>query len=187
MKRRLTNTKHSRRGIAPRSALVPGAITRREWLRFLNQVSIGPDCHCGQGDSHPHWLWSGGCWKKGYAVFWWRGRSYMAHRFAYIALGGIIPGGRELDHLCRVRHCVTPQCFEIVTTKVNILRGAGPCAMNAQKTHCVNGHALVEGNLVRSLWARGVRGCKVCAQNRARAAYRATRTVATEQGREDQL
>ena len=38
---------------------------------------------------------------------------------------------------------------EHVSNQTNILRGVGPTAMNAAKTHCVNGHELTPDNIRR--------------------------------------
>jgi hypothetical protein len=56
----------------------------------------------------------------------------MAHRFAYELLVGPIPEDLELDHLCRVRHCVNPAHLEPVTHLENILRGMRAAAQQAK-------------------------------------------------------
>ena len=48
----------------------------------------------------------------------------VAHRVSYRTWVGPIPPGLELDHLCRVRHCVNPAHLEAVTRQENVLRGA---------------------------------------------------------------
>ena len=47
------------------------------------------------------------------------------HRLAYEREVGPIPGGKQLDHLCRVRECVNPAHLEPVTQRENLRRGAG--------------------------------------------------------------
>jgi hypothetical protein len=47
----------------------------------------------------------------------------IAHRLSYEWLVGPVPEGMELDHLCRVRHCVNPSHLEVVTHSVNVIRG----------------------------------------------------------------
>jgi hypothetical protein len=109
----------------------------------------------------------GGCWEwigprspKGYAMLS-RGRKPVrAHRFMYRLLRGEIPAGLQLDHLCRVRHCVNPWHLEAVTARVNVLRGIGPTAQNAQKTRCPLGHPLSDENTYRN--AQGERRCRIC-------------------------
>lgn len=62
----------------------------------------------------------------GYPQFVFRQESvqYMryGHRLAYELLVGPIPGGMELDHLCRVLRCVRPAHLELVTRQENVAR-----------------------------------------------------------------
>jgi hypothetical protein len=54
-----------------------------------------------------------------------------------------------------------------------------PAAINARKTHCLNGHEFAPGNIY---WQRdGGRGCRTCALERAR--QQKLRRRATPQGR----
>ena len=165
--------------VAPRTDLVPGAVTRREWLRFLTKVRLGNTCMCNAGQSHNHWLWVDRLSRWGYGRFLWRGRKYLAHRFAYIALRGVIPNGMEPDHLCHLGHCVQPTCIEVVTPRENKLRSQSPSAVNAHKTHCPQQHPLSGDNLDPYTLSQGGRRCKVCknAQDRARYAQQGTKGV----------
>ena len=99
------------------------------------------------------WEWIGNRKPNGYGEFAVRSldgwKTSLAHRFAYELLKGSIPRGLTIDHLCKNRLCVNPSHMEIVTLKVNILRGNSPWAINARKTHCLRGHPLIEGNLVK--------------------------------------
>jgi hypothetical protein len=149
---------------APRSALQPGAVTRREWLRFMSHVTITNDMCLCSGSPHRHWLWHGSLGTNGYAYFGWRGRNYAAYRFAFIALREAIPHGFEPDHLCRIHACITPACLDIVTKAVNNARGVSVCAENARKTHCVHGHPLEGDNLYAPNLALGHRVCVMCLQ-----------------------
>lgn len=112
-----------------------------------------------------------GCWhlnksvnRNGYAQLTWRENgklSNTAHRLAYTALVGPIPDGLVLDHLCRNRRCVNPAHLEVVTQRVNILRGEGQAAANATKTHCPKGHPYtVENTWVSRTGSRTCRACK---------------------------
>lgn len=105
------------------------------------------------------WLWIGGENGKGYGRMRW-GKNYRAHRLAYELLRGPIPSGLELDHLCRVKCCINPDHLEIVTSKVNTLRGTGPTAQNAIRTHCVNGHEFTLENT--RIGTDGDRVCRAC-------------------------
>lgn len=116
------------------------------------------------------WLWTGTRTGKGYGRFKVNGRLVFAHRFAYELLVGPIPPGLQVDHLCRVRHCVNPAHLEPVTCKENIQRGETGLARGRQqqaKTNCPKGHPYDEGN---TGWHRTGRYCRTCkrASDRAR-------------------
>lgn len=108
-----------------------------------------------------------GCWEwraardpLGYGVFR-GGRSVLvkAYRFSYELLCGPVPGGLQIDHLCRNPSCVNPSHMEVVTARVNVLRGVGPAAMNAAKTHCHRGHEFTPDNVYLY---HGHRHCRAC-------------------------
>ena len=106
------------------------------------------------------WLWTAGKYNTGYGQFWIHGRDHPAHRLAYIWEKGDIPLGLQLDHLCRVRHCVNPAHLEAVTQKENILRGEGFAAKGARQTHCLRGHPFSGANLYTT--PAGGRRCLAC-------------------------
>lgn len=80
--------------------------------RFLAKVEKTPTC----------WLWHGGKSTDGYGRFSLNGRKVQAHRYSYEMHIDPIPEDMQLDHLCRVRHCVRPKHLEPVTPQENILR-----------------------------------------------------------------
>lgn len=111
--------------------------------RFWMKVGRSGDC----------WEWSGAD-TTGYGHFRLPGRrDVLAHRYAYEYLIGPIPGGLQLDHLCRNRRCVNPEHLEPVTQAENIRRAA--------KTHCVHGHELAGDNLYIDE-RRSSRECRTC-------------------------
>src|ERR1700676_2807870 len=106
------------------------------------------------------WLFNGHLNDRGYGrIRRNAGRLEFVQRVAYEIFVGIIPDGFTIDHLCRQRNCVNPSHLEAVPHKENVLRGFGPMALNARKTHCKRGHALIPENLCdRS----DRRECKLC-------------------------
>ena len=54
---------------------------------------------------------------------------------------------------------MNPEHLEAVTCRENILRGLGPGASNARKTHCSAGHPFTEENSYR--W-RNKKHCRIC-------------------------
>lgn len=103
----------------------------RAWRRFCRWFTATDPGDC--------WPWRGRP-RNGYGRFNFRGKFVSAHCFAYQRLVGPIPEGFDLDHTCRNRACVNPAHLEPVPPVVNVLRGEGPTAINARKTHCPRGH-----------------------------------------------
>src|SRR5436190_5807752 len=99
--------------------------------------------------THPSgcWLWTG-TKAHGYGYFTERpgGFHYRAHRWAYEYLIGPIPSHLQIDHLCRVRHCVNPLHMEPVTAQVNQHRSNSVSGISARKTHCLRGHPFTPEN-----------------------------------------
>lgn len=110
------------------------------------------------------WEWTASKNAKGYGLFTAPGDKRartQAHRLAWMLTRGPIDDGLVLDHLCRNPSCVNPAHLEPVTHRENILRGVGPTAQNARKTHCIRGHALSGSNLVVRPLGRECRTCNL--------------------------
>lgn len=125
---------------------------------------FGEKCWYDEATGCIEWMASG-C--RGYGGFCvakgWRGRiskSISAHRWAWLSERGPVPADKTIDHLCRNRGCVNVEHMELVTNRENILRGTGPSAVNAKKTHCVRGHELFGDNLRLDGESRICRRCK---------------------------
>lgn len=71
------------------------------------------------------WLWTRPLNDDGYATIVVDGVFWFAHRYMYTEHVGPIPGGMELDHRCRVRHCVNPLHLRFATRKQNNEHRAG--------------------------------------------------------------
>lgn len=117
-----------------------------------------------------------GCWlwtalinpRTGYAQFHPNRTPVLAHRWAYeVIRGDPIPVDMEIDHLCRVRHCVNPDHMELVTHRENQWRGNGPTGINHRKTHCKRGHPFDDENTYYHELS-GQRSCRACHAMRER-------------------
>jgi len=103
-------------------------------------------------------------------------RSYYVHRIAYVAAHGEPDARLTIDHLCKNRSCVEPSHLEAVTWKENILRGDGPTALHARKTHCAAGHEFTDENTILTKtsagWGRNCRKCVTRADRERRLSKR---------------
>ena len=100
-------------------------MTSIHFEQFAQKVRITETC----------WLWEASCFSEGYGYF----KNRKAHRVSYELFKGSVPDGLQLDHLCRVRHCVNPAHLEAVTNQVNVIRAkrGEPCPHgNVVKRRC---------------------------------------------------
>ena len=137
--------------------------------RFWSKVEFTETC----------WLWTAQISNLGYGRFSIRSYPTYVHRYAYEFCVGLIPEDLELDHLCRVRHCLNPDHLEVVTSQENIRRGNAGINMSG-RTHCKSGHAFSGAN-VRVEQIKGTCGirriCRTCERARG-ARYRQRKAAA---------
>jgi hypothetical protein len=111
------------------------------------------------------WRWTGWTHQPSrknpipYGKFKVAGKTWLAHRWSYVAFVGPIPVGLTIDHECRKEWCVNPDRLKPKTMRDNILAGAGPAAKNARKLRCVRGHPFTVENTGRQ---KNGRFCKKC-------------------------
>lgn len=132
--------------------------------RFEERYWVNPKTGC--------WEWQLSLIKAGYGDFCFKMVKESAHRFGYRLYKGSIPKGMHIDHLCRVRSCVNAEHLEVVTPRVNSLRGESPMAKSARKTHCKNGHPFDEKNTFHQTGKdkKKWRNCRIC-RNTYRLSY----------------
>jgi hypothetical protein len=115
--------------------------------RFWTKVDKTDDC----------WLWTAARNRHGYGVCWNGTSTMLAHRFAY---GHPIPDGLQIDHLCRVRHCVNPDHLELVTNRENWRRGQSHAAVAQRTGRCKYGHSLADAYRDKNGHVRNCGTCK---------------------------
>lgn len=149
----------------------PELMLARAWLKVNKNGPVPVE----RPELGPCWLWTGGkC--RGYGIVQVQRhqlpKQIKAHRFLYESVNGPLPKGVTLDHLCRNPGCVRSDHLEAVTMRENTLRGVGPSAVNARKTHCIHGHPFEGKNLYMT--PTGLRACRTCSKNKEkRRVYRA--------------
>ncbi len=154
---------------------------RLDWLKVTSRIVIDETTGC--------WNYQRKSSRAGYGCLSTSNfgsiREQYVHRIMYRFLKGDIPDGMHIDHLCRNRICANPMHLEVVTCAVNVLRGEGPCAMNARKTHCSKGHPLDGHNLILKKRAGGkpYRMCRKCIYARNKAYYLAKDVAARKRAR----
>lgn len=129
------------------------------WQQTLPSIlprHIRRNIELGDGDC---WLWMRSRDRDGYGWASLHDRTHQAHRLVFVLVMGPPPAGLVLDHLCRVRHCVSPAHLQPVTNRENLARGETP---TGAKT-CSEGHLLT--------WTGSQRRCLICAKKRT-ALYR---------------
>jgi hypothetical protein len=120
--------------------------------RFWSKVDVPEQPSCC-------WEWIGNIHATGYGQFSLGQRQLLPHRVAYTLLIGPIPLDRQLDHLCRNRRCVNPDHLQVATPRINTLRSGAIPAINARKTHCIQGHEYTPDN---TKWNGNKRSCRLC-------------------------
>ena len=102
------------------------------------------------------------------------GKNVRAHRMAWELAGKelpkFVPGGLQLDHLCRNRGCVNPDHLELVTGRENLLRGETLVKVQVAQTHCARGHVFNEENTYMHVNRKGkkFRKCRTCCKENSR-------------------
>lgn len=130
-------------------------MTDKLWRHVTAKISVEPS-GC--------WFWTGSRFSNGYGYFQVQSKprkAALAHRWLYERIVGPIPDGMDLDHLCRVRHCVNPAHLEPVSRSENLRRSPGLMGQaQRKKTHCPRGHPYDETNTYLHLGRRHCRACR---------------------------
>lgn len=109
------------------------------------------------------WLWTAANNGNGYGVFTVQRKHIYAHRYSWEQTHNEkIQNNLQIDHLCKNTLCVNPDHLEPVTHRENLMRSSGWAAINANKTHCPQGHEYTKEN---TRIADGSRDCRICDKN----------------------
>ena len=121
------------------------------------------------------WLWTACLNGDGYAIIR-NGHMRQAHIVSYELHRGAVLEGLELDHLCRIRHCVNPYHLEPMTHLENMRRGTSSIALALRTNTCKHGHDLADAYSRPKAGPNG-RRCRecVCRQNKMQAEKRKSR------------
>jgi hypothetical protein len=144
----------------PYSSLTPWRltveITDNFWdEKIASRLILDPETGC--------LVWTGAKTEDGYGQVYVPGvGTRSVHRVVYEKFNGPIPEGLQVDHLCRNPACSAIAHLEVVSPRLNTLRGATVTAQNASRTHCPYGHELAGANLVAASLKRGQRQCRTC-------------------------
>ena len=148
--------------------------TGGNWGNFLHWKGLTPrqrfDSHWIPEPNTGCWLWMKHLTPSGYGVFSVASSTNTgAHRAAWEFYRGPIPEGLVIDHICRVRSCVNPDHLRVVTRRINTLENSlSITALFAKKTHCKNGHPLIDGHFSggNHTGLRHLNQCKRCIRER---------------------
>jgi hypothetical protein len=113
------------------------------------------------------WIWIGSKSKEGYGNFCGRLTHVLSWELAHAKPSPTDGHKLEFDHLCRNPSCVNPTHLEVVTRRINNLRGETIAAKNARKTSCPKGHPYDGHNLMRAGKYK-TRRCRTCDYKRNR-------------------
>jgi hypothetical protein len=143
-------------------------LTDAEKERIFSKITINEKTNC--------WIWTGAILaKRGYGVINFRGHTEYIHRLLYSYFVAPIPMGvgmPVLDHIiCNTPSCCNPEHLKLGTQKRNVLRGKSPMAINARKTHCINGHPLPQEP--NESWGENRKGrrCIICRKENRKKRY----------------
>lgn len=140
--------------------------------RIRQKVRVNPDTNC--------WEWTAYIDENKYGIVRYNGKMRKAHRVVFTMMVSD-PGPLDLDHLCRVRHCVNPNHLEPVTRSVNVLRGSLPqLRRDSAGGQCTRGHEYTDENTYWWTSPAGVvkRRCRECSRINGRSRYARNQAIA---------
>jgi len=106
--------------------------------RWKCLVEIGEPGEC--------WSWVGSISKRtGYGKKQWFGETWLAHRWVWTMLFGLVPDGLTINHKCSNRRCVNPHHLETVSQAENCRHGKG-ATLTADQVREIRAIPVVRGD-----------------------------------------
>ena len=147
----------------PRRTSREGAMPRTIEERFWSRVDLS-------GGPEACWPWAGFTNKRGYGIIRINERNQRTHRVAYALVCGPILNGLCVLHRCDNPPCVNPAHLFLGTQADNVadMTRKGRRRGKPSATHCLRGHTLAPGNLIRWKARPHHRDCLTCHRERMR-------------------
>jgi hypothetical protein len=141
-------------------------LPRAAWVyeqRLLDRVEV---------DDNGCWRWQGPLNPGGYGQITAWGTRWLIHRLAYVVMVGPFDLSLQIDHVCRVRNCISPFDLEPVTQAENLRRQGKAVYV------CPDGHPYTPENTYRAPGSPSQRRCRTCTYLRNQKAPRRSRAKA---------
>ena len=87
-------------------------MTDAQIARFWSKIRVLGEDEC--------WIWTAHLDAQGYGRFWLNGKSWLAHRLAYLLANGVIPEGLQINHRCNNPPCCNPRHLKHGTQQDNM-------------------------------------------------------------------
>lgn len=146
--------------------------TLKEIVAFFSHIHVSQTRFY---NNTPCWEWTAAKSDNGYGITSVKRRTERAHRVMFAWLIHPIPRGLgrnvpQIDHLCQNVICANPVHLDLKLPRDNNMISNSFTALNARKTHCVNGHEFTPSNTYK-IKRDDRRICRTCTLARQKHAY----------------